>query len=100
MRARYVKRYGLVEKLFSRYPDFQFIKPEDTFYAFVKVPSYIEAARLIIEAGRYAGTSVNKDIAQEYVNAGFCFIYEHANAMFVSGAKEFQESFELKNNIG
>jgi 2-keto-3-deoxy-L-rhamnonate aldolase RhmA len=60
------------------------------------VKKYVfEAARLIVHAGCYAGTSVNKDIAQEYVDAGFRFIYEHANAMLVAGAKEFQKSFVL-----
>ena len=64
-----------------------------------EVKKYVfEAARLIVAAGRYAGTSVNKDIAQEYEDAGFRFIYEQANAMLASGAKEFQKSFVLKNN--
>jgi 2-keto-3-deoxy-L-rhamnonate aldolase RhmA len=65
------------------------------------VKKYVfEAARLIVNAGRYAGTSVNKDITQEYVDAGFRFIYEHANAMFASGAKEFQQSFVLNKKLG
>jgi aspartate/methionine/tyrosine aminotransferase len=49
MRARYAKRCDLVEKLFSKYPDFQFIKPEGTFYAFVKVPGYIEDVEVFVK---------------------------------------------------
>ena len=49
MRARYAKRCDLVEKLFAKYPDFQFIKPEGTFYAFVKVPSYIEDVEIFVK---------------------------------------------------
>lgn len=59
------------------------------------VKKYVfEAAKLIIDSGKCAGTAINKDIAKEYASAGFRFLYEHANAMFVSGANEFKQSFK------
>lgn len=50
----------------------------------------VEAARKITARGKVAGTLVKRDNAAEYVDAGFRFLYEHANAFLADGAQRFK----------
>ncbi|MBL8384624.1 MAG: 2,4-dihydroxyhept-2-ene-1,7-dioic acid aldolase [Burkholderiales bacterium] len=49
----------------------------------------VEAARRIVARGKIAGTLVKRDNATVYVEAGFRFLYEHANALLADGAQRF-----------
>lgn len=52
----------------------------------------MQAARQIVEAGKVAGTLVKRDNAAEYVQGGFRFLYEHANALLAEGAGNFRRA--------
>lgn len=55
-----------------------------------QVRSRVEAAgRTIVAAGKVAGTLVRSDNAADYVNAGFRFLYEHANALLAESVRRF-----------
>jgi 4-hydroxy-2-oxoheptanedioate aldolase len=49
-----------------------------------------QAAAQIRAAGKVAGTLVVSDTAAEFVAAGCCFLYEHANNFLAAGAAEFR----------
>jgi len=58
-----------------------------------EVRSRVEAAgRSIVAAGKTAGTLVRADNASDYANAGFRFLYEHANALLAQGVRSFVAS--------
>ncbi|MFN0161822.1 MAG: HpcH/HpaI aldolase family protein [Burkholderiales bacterium] len=50
----------------------------------------VEAARKIVARGKIAGTLVKRDNAAAYAEAGFRFLYEHANALLADGAQRFR----------
>lgn len=55
-----------------------------------------QAGRRVVAAGKVAGTLVKKENAREYVDAGFRFLYEHANTLLADGAARFKASLEAK----
>lgn len=58
-----------------------------------QVRSRVEAAgRTIVTAGKTAGTLVRADNARDYANAGFRFLYEHANALLAQSVRSFVAS--------
>ncbi len=58
-----------------------------------EVRSRVEAAgRTIVAAGKTAGTLVRADNACDYANAGFRFLYEHANALLAHSVRSFVAS--------
>ena len=77
---RYMLRRELVGKLFLKYPDFLYMKPEGTFYAFVKVPDYIKNVQLfvnrlldergvVVSAGKSYGQSANRYIRLSFATS-------------------------------
>ena len=73
-------RRELVGKLFLKYPDFLYMKPEGTFYAFVKVPDYIKNVQLfvnrlldergvVVSAGKSYGQSANRYIRLSFATS-------------------------------
>jgi 2-keto-3-deoxy-L-rhamnonate aldolase RhmA len=52
----------------------------------------LQAGRRIVEAGKVAGTLVKRDNAADYVQGGFRFLYEHANALLAEGAQNFRKA--------
>jgi len=73
----YAKRRDLVGRVFARFPDFGYRKPEGTFYAFVRLPDYIEDGRafvsrlleeegVIVSAGVAYGRSAHRYIRMSF----------------------------------
>ena len=54
----------------------------------------VEAGRTIVGQGKIAGTLVKRDNAVDYVDAGFRFLYEHANTLLADGAQRFKTAVE------
>ena len=52
----------------------------------------MQAALRIVEAGKVAGTLVKRENAADYVQGGFRFLYEHANAFLAEGAQNFKNA--------
>ena len=77
---RYMLRRELVGKVFQKYPDFFYLKPEGTFYAFVKVPDYIEDVQIfvnrlleergvVVSAGKSYGQSAHRYIRLSFATS-------------------------------
>jgi len=56
----------------------------------------VQAGRQITGQGKIAGTLVKRDNVGDYVDAGFRFIYEHANEFINDGAQRFQTAAAKK----
>lgn len=54
----------------------------------------VDAGKRIVAAGKVAGTLIKRDNAMDYVDAGFRFLYEHANAFLADGAERFRQALK------